>query len=70
MKHIINKKEANVDNSEYMIASEVARLKGVTPAAVRAWELRGILPAKRTATGTRIFARSDVEKFQPPQRRK
>jgi DNA-binding transcriptional MerR regulator len=53
-----------------MIASEVAKIKGVTPAAVRAWEQRGILPAKRTATGTRLFARSDVEKFQPPRSRK
>jgi DNA-binding transcriptional MerR regulator len=61
-------KEPKMADSEFMIASEVARLKEVTPATVRAWNDRGILPAKRTPNGTRIFLRSDVEKFEVPSR--
>lgn len=55
--------------SEYMLASEVARIKNVTPATVRQWETKGILPALRTSSGTRLFARADVERFNPPLRR-
>ena len=61
-------KEVNMD-SEYLLASEVARMKEVAPATVRAWETKGILRAKRTPNGTRIFARADVEQFIVPSRK-
>jgi DNA-binding transcriptional MerR regulator len=60
--------EVLMNEGEFLLSSEVARIKDVTPATVRQWEQRGLLPAKRTASGTRIFSRSEVEKFQPPRR--
>lgn len=55
--------------NEDMLSSEVAREKEVTPATVRNWADRGILPAKRTANGVRIFSRRDVDAFVAPSRR-
>jgi DNA-binding transcriptional MerR regulator len=68
-KHATLSNEAPMNN-EFMLASEVARIKDVAPATVRQWESKGLLKALRTANGTRIFARSDVEKFERPRRRK
>lgn len=56
-------------NSEYLLTSEVARLKDVTPATVRSWDERGILRAVRTPNGTRLFSRQDVDSFSVPSRK-
>jgi excisionase family DNA binding protein len=47
--------------TELMIASDVAKLIGVTPATVRTWADAGRLPALRTVSGMRLFDRHDVE---------
>lgn len=44
-----------------LLVSSVARLFGVTPASVRAWERSGKLKAMRTENGVRLFSRADVE---------
>jgi DNA-binding transcriptional MerR regulator len=46
-----------------LLTSEVARELGVTPETVRTWERRGVLPAKRTVSGVRLFARGDVDRL-------
>ena len=46
-----------------LLTSDVARRLGVTPDAVRNYERRGHLIARRTPAGTRIFSSEDVEKF-------
>ncbi len=49
------------DNSEdFLTPAEVARLAGVTPAAVRLWADSGRLPVLRTPAGLRLFRRADV----------
>ncbi len=45
---------------ELLTPSEVARLAGVTPAAVRGWADTGRLPVLRTPAGLRLFRRADV----------
>ena len=45
----------------YLTPADVARLCGVTPAAVRKWERLGRLRCIRTAGGARLFERADVE---------
>jgi DNA-binding transcriptional MerR regulator len=47
--------------TEYVTVSEVALRAGVSGAAVRKWEERGLLPSVRIANGTRLFAPADVE---------
>ncbi len=44
-----------------LIASDVAKIAGVTPSTVRLWERSGRLPAERTESGMRLFRRPDVE---------
>lgn len=44
-------------------SAEVARLANVTPETVRQWERTGKLPCTRTASGMRLFAPADVERF-------
>ena len=56
-------------DAQYLLTSEVARIKEVTPATVRAWEDRGILHAIRTPSGTRLFSRQDVDNFSMPVRK-
>jgi DNA-binding transcriptional MerR regulator len=46
-----------------ILTAEAARLIGVTPAAVRAMEKRGDLPAERTSNDVRLFDRTVVERF-------
>ncbi len=50
-------------SSKPLTPAEVARLGGVTPAAVRRWADHGDLPCERTPTGVRIFQRDDVTRF-------
>jgi DNA-binding transcriptional MerR regulator len=47
-------------NEELLTPAEVARLGGVTPAAVRLWADQGRLPVLRTPAGLRLFRRVDV----------
>jgi predicted site-specific integrase-resolvase len=68
MKHA-PRKAKTMANQEYLIVSEVAQLKQVTPATVRSWDQKGVLKATRTPNGTRLFLRQDVEKFIVPSRR-
>jgi DNA-binding transcriptional MerR regulator len=51
----------NQKQSDQMLTAEAARLAEVTPATVRLWEKLGKLTATRTASGVRLFNRSDVE---------
>ena len=48
-------------HATYLEAADVARLLNVTPARVRQLADVGRLPCTRTAAGTRLFARDDVE---------
>jgi hypothetical protein len=69
-KHVSNEaKTMSETNEQFFLAGEVAKIKGVTPATVRAWEDRGILRAIRTPSGTRMFSRQDVDNFSVPSRR-
>lgn len=43
--------------------ADAARILNVTPATVRALEQKGTLRAERTASGTRLFDRSEVERL-------
>lgn len=50
--------------SVLLLASDAARLLGVTPATVRMMARRGELrTAATTQTGTRLFAQSEVERL-------
>ena len=48
--------------TEILTASDVAKLAGVTPAAVRVWADSGRLKAVRTVGGVRLFTREDVDR--------
>src|SRR3954454_21265794 len=40
---------------------QAAQMAGVTPALMRAWERRyGLLPARRTASGYRLYSTEDI----------
>jgi DNA-binding transcriptional MerR regulator len=52
-----------------LLTSEVARLLKVTPDSVRRLERLGKLPARKTASGVRLFARHDVERVARERRR-
>jgi excisionase family DNA binding protein len=45
---------------EFLTPHDVAKLAGVTAAAVRLWADLGRLPVTRTAGGVRLFRRVDV----------
>lgn len=49
--------------SDLLMASEAARILNRSAEGVRYYERTGKLPAVRTADGTRLFLRSDVERF-------
>ena len=36
----------------------------MTPATVRLWETKGLIPATRTQSGTRLFKPEDVEAIE------
>jgi hypothetical protein len=49
---------------KFLLAADVARLAGITPAAVRAAAISGRLAVAATSErGVRLFRRSDVERF-------
>jgi len=48
--------------------SDVAREGEVTPACVRVWADRGLLPVTRTVGDRRLFRREDVEHFLAKRR--
>ena len=50
--------------SDPMFTSEAARILKVSNETVRAWNRRGVLKAKRTASGVRVFARDEVERLR------
>jgi excisionase family DNA binding protein len=50
--------------NDLLLASDVARLLGVSISAVRVWADRGDLRATRSPGGWRIFSREAVEKFR------
>jgi excisionase family DNA binding protein len=50
--------------------SEAARLLDVSADTVRRWEAAGILAARRTGTGVRIFARADVQRLATERARR
>jgi excisionase family DNA binding protein len=43
--------------------ADAARILNVTPATVRDLEKKGYLAAERTASGTRLFEKSDVDRL-------
>jgi excisionase family DNA binding protein len=45
---------------DFLTPAEVARLAGVTPAAVRLWADTGRIPVLRTPGGLRLFRFADV----------
>lgn len=59
-------REHEVD--EYLTTAGAASLLGCTPDWVRRLELRGLLAALKTTSGTRTFRRSDVEAFARSRR--
>ena len=50
-----------MEPDDLLMAADVARLAGVTSDTVRTWADRGVLPVHRTANGTRLFLRADVD---------
>ena len=51
------------DDVEMLSPCDVAREGLVTPATVRVWADRGVLPVMRTPGGRRLFKREDVDRF-------
>lgn len=54
---------------QYLLVSDISRRTGKTPATVRWWTDSGKLPAIRTASGTRLIERQDLENFLERRRR-
>lgn len=50
-------------SDEFLLASQAARLLGKSPDAVRYYERTRRLIAERASGGTRLFRRSEVERF-------
>jgi len=59
------------NESDWMTTQEVARAAhgAIGAATVRLWERTGKLPAIRTASGRRLFRRTDVERVLADRRR-
>ncbi|MFI5399194.1 MAG: helix-turn-helix domain-containing protein [Candidatus Binatia bacterium] len=56
--------------SPYLATADVARLLGITPAAIRQMVRRGaLIPAATTERGMRLFDRRDIEAFATKRRR-
>jgi DNA-binding transcriptional MerR regulator len=49
--------------TEYLTSADVGRRLGLTPASVRMLARTGKLPHTRTASGTRLYNRNDVERY-------
>lgn len=54
--------------AEVLTVSEAARELNVAAQTVRGWADRGKLPNMRTASGQRIFQRTDVERMREERR--
>lgn len=61
-----------MSNDQPITTGDAARLLGVSEAAVRGFENKGLLPATKTASGMRLFKLVDVERLatQRAQRQK
>ena len=52
----------DVEATDLLLTSQVARMLGVSVQSIHAWDRTGrLLPTMRTATGVRLYARADVE---------
>ena len=54
--------------SLFISIGEAARLVGVSPATLRAWERRGLFTTTRSPAGYRRFTLTDIERLQRMQR--
>jgi DNA-binding transcriptional MerR regulator/quercetin dioxygenase-like cupin family protein len=54
----------SLPNQRLLRISEVARRLGISSSALRAWEALGLVTPKRTASGYRLYAESDVRVLQ------
>jgi DNA-binding transcriptional MerR regulator len=53
---------------ELLLTNHAARILEVSPQTIRAWERAGRLKALKTASGVRLFARTDVEALAKDRR--
>ncbi len=60
--------ETNRQPALYIMIGEAARLVGVNPATLRAWERRGLFAADRSPSGYRRFTLGDIERLQRMRR--
>lgn len=51
----------NVEDQDYLLPGEVARVLHVSPKTVSRWAARGLIPHLATLGGHRRFRRDDVE---------
>ena len=51
-----------------ILASEAARIVGVSADRIRQLERLGLLPSERTESGVRLFDRATVERFAAERR--
>ena len=57
-----NLQPASIDSEQLFPIREVARLTGVNPVTLRAWERRyGLIQPVRTESGHRLYSRADIE---------
>ena len=61
-------RETNRQPALYISIGEAARLVGVNPATLRAWERRGLFAADRSPSGYRRFTLGDIERLQRMRR--
>jgi DNA-binding transcriptional MerR regulator len=47
-------------NTQFLLTSTVAQILRVCEHTVRAWERRGLLSARRTSSGVRLFDEAEV----------
>jgi excisionase family DNA binding protein len=59
----------SASTSDFLLASEAARLLGVSRQSVCRWAGQGRLRATRTSGGVRLFARREVEQLRDSLRR-
>ena len=51
-----------VQVAELLTSGDAARVAGVSVDTIRVWDRNGVLHARRTAGGVRLFEREDVER--------
>lgn len=54
--------------TDLVLTSEAARILGVSAQSVRIWNRRGVLKARLTTSGVRLFARREVEQLAEQRR--